>query len=119
MFMEMYNYKNIIDYINLERKNPIGCSRLAPMIKMVNENKKIVEELLDSSDCKVKSNLLSFLDYGLTHIIKEKGWSEDYDLEEIYNNIIYVLVAFRDLEEEKWKISGDDWLKYLKSGKEE
>lgn len=116
MFMEMYNYKNIVDYINLERDNPIGCSRLAPLIKMINEDKKIVEELLDSSDCTYKYNLLSFIDYGLINILPIKA-NEKYDLETLYNNIIYVLVAFRDLEN-KWEIKGDEWIKYLKEGVE-
>ena len=99
----------ILCYLKELEKAPIGASRLAPMIAMINEENKIVEELLLDSDFKHKHNLLLFLDYGVNSLIDYKK----VDINVIYDNIIYVLSVFRDLEN-KWEIDGVDFVKVLK-----
>ena len=112
----MEKYDLIIKYLNLEKDNPLGASCFAPLIVMINQDKEIVKELLDK-DFIHRNNLISFLDYGLCSLIKEDRNNKEYSLDLIYNNIIYVLTIFNDLEN-KWSISGEDFIKYLKGGVE-
>ena len=115
----MINFELVFEYINLERKNPIGCGRLAPIIKMVNDRYEIVKELLDRPENKHCSNLLCFLDYGLHSYLNINYCIEDYNMETVINGIFYVLETFRDLDEEtKWKINGEEFIKLLNGGKE-
>jgi len=115
----MKEYESIIEYINLERKNPLGCGRLAPLIKIINNKEEIVKELLDRPENKHCSNLLCFLDYGLHSYLKLNSYYEDYDSETVYKAIIYVLETFRDLDEEtKWSINGEEFIKLVNGGKE-
>ena len=99
----MNKYDLVIEYINLEKNNPLGCGRLAPLILMFNEDKKIVKELLKDSDCKYKKNLLCFLDRGLDSIYNI-SYNEDHDLKTLSEKIFYVLQTFNELEN-KWEIS--------------
>jgi hypothetical protein len=108
----MNKYKEVINYLNLEGNNPIGCSRLAPLIKMVNEDMKIVEELLETSDFEHKANLLSFLDYGLRAIINCDRFGDKLKTDNTLEAIIYVLKSFKKLEN-KWEINGEQFTKYL------
>ena len=103
--------KGAIKYLEYYNSNKlgIGTSRYAPLIMMVNEDEKIIEELLETSDFENKCNLLSFLDYGLYKTMTAK----DYD-EQIYKDIIRVLNKFKSLGEEKWTIDGEQWVKLLK-----
>lgn len=110
----MKDFKMVFEYINLEKNNPIGCGRLAPIIKMINDREEIVKELLDKPENKHQYNLLCFLDYGLQSYLGIKNWYEDYDMETVIESIRYVLESFRDLSEEtKWKISGDQFKNML------
>lgn len=114
----MKDFEMVFEYINLERNNPIGCGRLAPLIKMVNDRKEIVKELLDRPENKNQYNLLCFLDYGLQSCLKTPNWNEDYNIETTINAIFYVLETFRNLDEEtKWKINGEEFIKLLKKEK--
>jgi len=103
-------YDYIMEYIKLYRKNPLGASRYAPIIKMYNEDKKIVEELLDSNDFDNKNNLLSFLDYGLDAILPN-----EFDTELLLDYIDYVLTMFKNVTN-KWALTGDNWKRLLKEG---
>lgn len=106
--MKKYDY--IMQYIQLERHNPLGASRYAPIIKMYNEDKKIIEELLDSNDFDNKYNLLSFLDHGLTSILPN-----EFDTELLLDYIDYVLNTFKNTHN-KWALTGDNWQRLLKEG---
>lgn len=113
----MNKYSLVFEYLKLESNNPIGCSRIAPLIVMINTDQKIVEELLEENNFENKNNLLSFLDYGVCSLLKDSGDRKDYDPSIVYETIKYVLVCFRDLEN-KWSINGEDFVKYLKGGVE-
>lgn len=112
----MKDFEIVLEYLGLESENPLGCSRLAPLIIMINNREKIVKELLEESDFQCKSNLLCFLDSALrrfTKNIKEKN------VEIVYTSIIYVLIKFSKLEEEKkWEINSEQFVEYLKGGVE-
>ena len=109
----MKDYNLVLKYIELERRNPIGCSVYAPLIVMLNEDKKIVKELLEDSECKYKSNLLSFLDYGLSAIYNKDARNEDLNMEVLINKIFYVLDTFNRLEN-KMQINGEEFRQLLK-----
>ena len=115
----------VFEYINLERNSPLGCGELAPLIKMVNDRKQIVKELLDKEDNKHVFSVLSFLDYGLRNGVEIKSdkrelYNDDItyrvlNMEDTLNAIFYVLETFRDLDEDvKWKINGEEFVKLLK-----
>lgn len=90
----IYNY--------LERMNnnrPIGSSDYIGLIEMINQEEKIVVELLDN-DFEHKYNLLSFLDGGLMALLQNK----DNKLN-IYDSIVKVLTTWQSLDN-KWEISG-------------
>jgi hypothetical protein len=110
----MKDFEIVFEYINLEKNNPIGCGRLAPLIKMINDRKEIVQELLDKPENKHQYNLLCFLDYGLQSYLGVRNWSEDYDLKTVTEAIIHVLKSFSDLSEEaKWKYTGEQFKNIL------
>ena len=113
----MNKYSLVFEYLKLESNNPIGCSRIAPLIKMINADQKIVEELLEENNFENKNNLLSFLDFGVCSLLKDNNSKNCYDPSLTYETIKYVLVCFRDLEN-KWSINGEDFIKYLKGGVE-
>lgn len=109
----MNKYKDIIRYMNLEKHCHLGCDKFTPLIIMINEDKKIIKELLDT-DYEHYNNLLTFLSYGFRGILNY-GYNDKYDLETIYNDIVYVLETFNNLSEElKWEINGEDFIKLLK-----
>ena len=114
----MKDFEMVFEYINLERNNPIGCGRLAPLIKMVNDREEIVKELLDRPENEHHNNLLCFLDYGLNNYLDINYWREPDDMETTINAIFYVLETFRDLDEEtKWRIDGEEFVNLLKNKK--
>ena len=110
-YNDLTKYIEINNYLKELNNKPIGTSDYAPMILMVNEEKRIIEELLDD-EFKHKYNLLTFLDYGVNNIIDTKK----EDINTIYDTIIYVLRVFEDLDN-KWEISGEDFIKILKNDK--
>lgn len=121
----MVDFEIVFEYINLDMNSQLGCDRLAPLIKMVNDRKKIVKELLDSPENKHVCNLLGFLDYGLRNGVEIKSdkielYNDDItyqvlNMETTLNAIFYVLETFRDLDEDvKWKINGEEFVKLLK-----
>lgn len=121
----MEDFGIVFEYINLERNSPLGCGELAPLIKMVNDRKQIVKELLDKEDNKHVFSVLSFLDYGLRNGVEIKSdkrelYNDDItyrvlNMEDTLNAIFYVLETFRDLDEDvKWKINGEEFVKLLK-----
>lgn len=124
----MEDFGIVFEYINLERNSPLGCGELAPLIKMVNDRKKIVKELLNEPENKHVCSLLGFLDYGLRNGVDIKGDKEELynddikhqvlNMETTINAIFYVLETFRDLDEEtKWNINGEEFVKLLKKEK--
>ena len=124
----MEDFGMVFEYINLERNSPLGCGELAPLIKMVNDRKQIVKELLDKEDNKHVCSLLCFLDYGLRNGVdikedKKELYNDDIkhqvlNMETTINAIFYVLETFRDLDEEtKWNINGEEFVKLLKNKK--
>lgn len=110
----MKDFEIVFEYINLEKHRSCGCSELEPLIKMINDRKEIVKELLDKPENKHQSNLLVFLDYGLQGYLGKMNWSEDYDLKTVTEAIIHVLKSFSDLSEEaKWNYNGDQFRNIL------
>lgn len=102
----MNNYKDMIKHIKQLRNLPLGCSDMALMIRLINENTPIVKELNEE---KYKDSLLVFLDYGVRHLIDYE--KEDSDV--IYDTILYVLHTFRDLEN-KMEITSKEFVEMLK-----
>lgn len=109
----MKNLQTVFEYLELTKKAPLGASKYAPLIIMVNNDKKIVEELLDK-DNMYYSNLWSFLDYGLVNIVPKYDNLVEFDQ---YSNLVdyitLVLTRFNNLDN-KWTISGDEFIKLLK-----
>lgn len=107
----------IIEYFKLENESCLGASKYASLIIMVNNEEKIVKELLDK-DYMFYGNLLLFLDYGLKDIIKDLDINSKHYSTDLINSICYVLGAFNSLDAEiRCKINGVVWQKYLNKGK--
>ena len=105
----MLKLDTVFDYMELYNQAPVGASRYAPLIIMINNDKRIVKELWDK-DFNHYNNLWSFLDYGLNAIIPK-----DYSItnDQLIEYIILVLNTFNNLDN-KFSITGDEFIKILK-----
>lgn len=116
----MNKYKIVMEYINLERKNALGCGRFTPLMRMINEDKKIIKELLKENDFKNINGLLSFLDYCFYSFIGAVYYTpdKDYNLEEVYNKIVFMLTTWNNLPN-KWEIESKEFIQLLKDNYKE
>lgn len=114
--MKTGKIKTILEYIDLNDNRPLGASAYAGLIVMINNEEKIVEELLDKN-YPFYNNLLSFLDYGLLDVISDLDMESKHAYDTIIGSIYYVLGAFERLDKNmKTSIKGTTWLKYLNKG---
>lgn len=114
--MKTSKIKTILEYIDLNDKRPLGASAYAGLIVMINNEEKLVEELLDK-DYPFYNNLLAFLDYGLLDVISDVDMESKHAYDTIIGSIYYVLGAWNSLDEESRKsLKGTTWLKYLNQG---
>ena len=93
----------VLEYLEIEENNPLGASKYAPLIIMINNKLHIVPELLDK-DFIHYNNLWSFLDSVICRTREDR---------EIIEHIIFVLAKFNTLED-KWNITGEDFAKIIK-----
>ena len=110
--MKTLDLKTIFKYMELDKEAPLGASKYAPIIIMVNEEKKILNDLNPSHN--YYKNLWSFLDYAINHTFNE------YDVEDVesalVNHIIFVLELFKSLDN-KNTISGVEFIKVIREAK--
>lgn len=108
--MNLTDKINIIEeYFNIKandkRCQGIGCYNIAPIILMVNDEEKIVKELLEDSEFDAKSNMTSFFEHTY-RVIKEQGRGT--------NNILIdlraILGTFNEIEN-KWSINSEEFAK--------
>ena len=114
--MKRGKLNTILEYIELNNNRPLGASVYASLIVMINNEEKIVEELLDKDNW-AYNNLLTFLDYGLQDVISGLDRNSKHFNDTLIGSIYYVLGAFDRLDKDtKDKINGTAWLKYLNKG---
>lgn len=95
---EYYNIKE-----NDERCRGIGCYNIAPIILMINDEEKIVKELLEDSEFDAKSNMVSFFEDTYRRIRHQgKGTNN------ILIDLRAILGTFNELED-KWSINSEDF----------
>lgn len=104
-------YEIIFNYLKLESQNPLGCGKYAPLILMINEDYKIINELLEESDFELKGNLLSFLDYSLRELMRKEK-IDSFNTALVITRIMSILYIWNNTEN-KWEISGEEFVKIL------
>ena len=114
--MKRGKLNTILEYIKLNDNRPLGASVYASLIVMINNEEKIIEELLDKDNW-AYNNLLAFLDYGLQDVISDLDRNSKHFNDTLIGSIYYVLGAFERLDKDtREKINGTLWLKYLNKG---
>ena len=106
--------KEIFEYLELNRKRPLGASIYAPLVIIINNKYKIVEELNEENENYL--NMWLFFDYTTRQILKEMNLKvNEKENEHIVElTILKVLTAFNNMDVEKRNhISGDDFAKEI------
>ena len=106
--------KEIFEYLELERRSPLGASKYAPLVIIINNKYKIVEELNEENDHYL--NMWLFFDYASKKVANEMnlGVNEKENEYIIECAILKTLNTFNKMDAKKReKLSGDEFAKIV------